>query len=345
MKIVETKVIKLNENSPLSDYKEAAELIKNGEVVGMPTETVYGLAGNAYDEGAVKKIFEAKGRPQDNPLIVHISDFSELYELVESVPESAKKLASRFWPGPLTIILKKSEKVPPAVSAGLDTVAVRCPAHPVARNFIKTCGVPIAAPSANISGKPSPTTAEHVFFDLSGKIPLIIDGGASGEGVESTVITLAGDTPRLLRPGNVTIGELRSALGEVLVDDAVLNPLKSGERVSSPGMKYKHYSPSAEVTLVKGKYENFCDFVNKNSGDGVSAMVFNGEGDGLCCRVFTYGERTNYRSLSERLFDVLRELDKENVKKCYVRCPDETDDDLAVMNRLLRAAAFKVIEV
>lgn len=343
--VLKTKVIKLNENSPLSEYKEAAELILNGDVVGMPTETVYGLAGNAFDDGAVKKIFEAKGRPQDNPLIVHISEFDEIYELSSDVPESVKKLAERFWPGPLTVIVRKSEKVPLSVTAGLDTVAVRCPSHPVARAFIKACGVPIAAPSANLSGKPSPTSAQHVFGDLNGRIPLIIDGGESKEGVESTVITLATKMPRLLRPGNVTIGELRSVLGEVLVDDAVLNPLKSGEKVSSPGMKYKHYSPNADVTLVKGEYEAFCEFVNKNRGEGVCAMVFNGEGEGLECKVFTYGERTSYRSLSGRLFDVLRELDECGMKECFVRCPDETDDDLAVMNRLLRAAAFKVVEV
>lgn len=342
---MKTEIIKLTNESPAESYEKAAKLILNGEVVGMPTETVYGLAGNAFDESAVKKIFEAKGRPQDNPLIVHISEFSEIYDLVKSVPENAKKLAERFWPGPLTIILEKSEKVPYAVTAGLETVAIRCPEHPVARRFIKACGVPIAAPSANLSGKPSPTTASHVFADLNGRIPLIIDGGESREGVESTVLLLASKTPRLLRPGNVTLGELKSVLGEVQVDDAVLNPLKNGEKVSSPGMKYKHYSPDAEVTLIKGGYPEFLSFVNEHAGDGVSAMVFNGEGEGLRCEYIEYGNRQDYRSLSNRLFDVLRELDDRGFKKCFVRCPDETDDDLAVMNRLLRAAAFKVIEV
>lgn len=342
---MKTEIIKLTNESPAESYEKAAKLILNGEVVGMPTETVYGLAGNAFDESAVKKIFEAKGRPQDNPLIVHISEFSEIYDLVKSVPENAKKLAERFWPGPLTIILEKSEKVPYAVTAGLETVAIRCPEHPVARRFIKACGVPIAAPSANLSGKPSPTTASHVFADLNGRIPLIIDGGESREGVESTVLLLASKMPRLLRPGNVTLGELKSVLGEVQVDDAVLNPLKSGEKVSSPGMKYKHYSPDAEVTLIKGGYPEFLSFVNGRAGDGVCAMVFNGEGEGLRCEYIEYGNRSDYRSLSNRLFDVLRELDDRGFKKCFVRCPDETDDDLAVMNRLLRAAAFKVIEV
>ena len=342
---MKTELIKITENDTIEKYAYAAKLINDGEVVGMPTETVYGLAGNAYCESAVKKIFEAKGRPQDNPLIVHISEFSEIYDLVSDVPENAKKLAEKFWPGPLTMILPKSKKVPYAVTAGLETVAVRCPSHPVANMFIKACGVPIAAPSANLSGKPSPTKAEHVFNDLNGRIPLVIDGGESEEGVESTVILLACKTPRLLRPGNVTIGQLRSVLGEVDVDNAVLNPLEQGQKVSSPGMKYKHYSPNAQVILVKGEYAKFCLFVNENNETGTCAMVFNGEGSGLCCPCFTYGDEDDYRSLSNRLFDVLRELDEKNMKKCYVRCPRENDDDLAVMNRLLRAAAFEVKEV
>ena len=280
-----TEIIKISATDGSEKYNEAVELLKENNVVGMPTETVYGLAGNAYSELAVKRIFEAKGRPQDNPLIVHISEFSEIYDLVSEVPEIAKKLAKKFWPGPLTMILPKSEKVPECVTAGLPSVAVRCPSHEVARNLIKYCGLPIAAPSANISGKPSPTKAEHVFADLNGKIPLVIDGGESEEGVESTVISLCGNTPKLLRPGNVTLTELESVCGKVLVDDAVLNPLKDGEKVSSPGMKYKHYSPNALVTILKGDYKSFCDFVNSNKSPETYAMVFDGEGVtavGLC---------------------------------------------------------------
>ena len=342
---MKTELITLNENDGLEKYEYASSLILADEVVGMPTETVYGLAGNAYSEKAVKKIFEAKGRPQDNPLIVHIADFADIYDLVSEVPESAKKLADAFWPGPLTMILPKSDKVPYAVTAGLETVAVRFPSHKIANMFIKACGVPIAAPSANLSGKPSPTKAIHVFNDLNCRIPLVIDGGDSVEGVESTVISLAGETPRLLRPGNVTVSQLRSVLGQVDVDDAVLNPLKKGQKVTSPGMKYKHYSPDADVVILKGDYTRFCDYVNACSGDGVYAMVFEGEGRGLSVPFICYGRRDDYRSLSNRLFDVLRELDSCGAKRCFVRCPDETDDDLAVMNRLLRAAAFKVTEV
>ena len=342
---MKTEIIKISATDDSGKYEKAVELLKNNQVVGMPTETVYGLAGNAYSEEAVKRIFEAKGRPQDNPLIVHISEFSEIYDLVSEVPEIAKKLAESFWPGPLTMILHKSEKVPMCVTAGLDSVAVRCPSHTVARNLIKYSGLPIAAPSANISGKPSPTKAEHVFTDLNGKIPLVIDGGESEEGVESTVISLCSDTPKLLRPGNVTLRELESVCGEVLVDDAVLNPLKDGEKVSSPGMKYKHYSPNASVTILKGDYKLFCDYVNKNKTSDTFAMVFDGEGNDLDVEFITYGNKNDYRSLSNHLFDCLRELDALGVKQCFVRCPDETTDDLAVLNRLLRAAAFKVIDL
>lgn len=342
---METEVVKITSCDSDEKYKKAVEYIKNEEVVGMPTETVYGLAGNAFSPIAVEKIFKAKGRPSDNPLIVHISEFSEIYELVSEVPESAKKLAERFWPGPLTIILPKSEKVPYCTTGNLETVAVRCPLHPVARKLIKLGGVPLAAPSANLSGKPSPTKAEHVYEDLNGRIPLVIDGGDSREGVESTVITLATDTPRLLRPGNVTLKELKSVLGEVDVDKAVLKPLENGEKVSSPGMKYKHYSPNAQVVLVRGDYDSFCAFVNQFKDGATYAMVFDGEGEDLVVPYIKYGAQ-QYRELSHNLFDSLRELDKMGAKQCFVRYPDdENDDNLAVLNRLLRAAAFKVIDV
>ena len=343
---METILLKIHNVHNPEEYQKAAHLLEDGQVVGMPTETVYGLAGNAFSEEAVKRIFEAKGRAQDNPLIVHVSEFEEIYNLVREVPEKAKMLADKFWPGPLTIILPKSDKVPLCVTGGLDTVAVRCPAHPVANMLIKATGLPLAAPSANLSGKPSPTKAVHVYNDLKGRIPMVIDGGECEEGVESTVITLATPVPKLLRPGNITLGQLKEVLGEVAVDDAVLNPLKEGDRVSSPGMKYKHYSPDAQITLVCGEYENFCRFVNANKEDGTYAMVFDGEGEGLDVPVINYGDYRNYRELSHALFDALRYLDEKGAKKCFVRCPDgSNDDNLAVLNRLLRAAAFNVIEV
>ena len=343
---METILVKITPEDSGSAYKDAAQLLKENQVVGIPTETVYGLGGNAFSEEAVKRIFEAKGRPQDNPLIVHISEFDEIYELVSQVPDTARLLAEKFWPGPLTMILPKSDKVPLCVTGGLGTVAVRCPSHPVANRLIKETGLPIAAPSANLSGKPSPTRASHVYSDMNGRIPMVIDGGDCAEGVESTVITLATPVPKLLRPGNITISQLRQALGQVDVDDAVLNPLKSGERVSSPGMKYKHYSPDADIVVLCGEYKAFCDYVNQRKSDDTYAMVFDGEGDGLAVPCITYGTSGNYKELSHALFDSLRLLDEKGARVCFVRCPDRSNDDnLAVLNRLLRAASFKVVEL
>ncbi len=343
---MDTRLVKILATDSNDKYADAARLLIDGQVVGIPTETVYGLAGNAYSPEAVARIFEAKGRPQDNPLIVHISKFEEIYDLVSEVPEKAKQLADAFWPGPLTIILPKSDKVPLCVTGGLNTVAVRCPKHPIANKLIEVAGVPLAAPSANLSGKPSPTKAEHVYKDLNGRIPMVIDGGECDEGVESTVITLATPVPKLLRPGNVTLKQLKSVLGEVLVDDAVLNPLKEGERVSSPGMKYKHYSPEANVVVVRGSYSKFRDYVNNHNDENTYSMVFKGEGEGIKTKVIEYGVSGDYRRLSHDLFDSLRYLDDINAKQCFVRCPDDSDDDnLAVLNRLLRAAAFKVVDL
>ena len=340
-----TELVKITIDDCDEKYNKAVELLQSEEVVGMPTETVYGLAGNAFSPLAVSRIFEAKGRPTDNPLIVHISEFSEIYDLVEVVPETAKKLAEKFWPGPLTIILPKADKVPYCTTGNLDTVAVRCPSHEIARKLIKLSGLPLAAPSANLSGKPSPTKADHVFEDLKGRIPFIIDGGDCEEGVESTVITLAGEKPRLLRPGNVTLKELISVLGEVEVDDAVLNPLKNNETAASPGMKYKHYSPDAKITLVKGSFEAFCEFVNDFEIE-TYAMIFDDDNvENLKIPYIKYGA-ADYKNLSHNLFDSLRELDKIGAKQCFVRYPDdENKDNLAVLNRLLRAAGFNVIEV
>ncbi len=340
-----TELVKITIEDCDEKFNRAVELLQSEEVVGMPTETVYGLAGNALSPLAVSRIFEAKGRPTDNPLIVHISEFSEIYDLVKSVPEAAKKLAENFWPGPLTIILPKAEVVPYCTTGNLDTVAVRCPSHEIARRLIKFSGLPIAAPSANLSGKPSPTKAEHVYEDLKGRIPFIIDGGECEEGVESTVITLAGEKPRLLRPGNVTLQELIDVLGEVEVDDAVLNPLKNNETAASPGMKYKHYSPDAKITLVKGSFDGFCELVNGFDKE-TYAMVFDDDNvEHLKIPYIKYGV-ADYKNLSHNLFDSLRELDKIGAKQCFVRYPDdENKDNLAVLNRLLRAAGFNVIEV
>ena len=322
--------------------EKAGELLRAGEVVAIPTETVYGLAANAYDGNAVSKIFKAKGRPQDNPLIVHIAKVETLSDLVAEVPEAAKKLAAAFWPGPLTMILPKSEKIPDAVSAGLPTVAVRMPSHPVAHAVIEAAGVPLAAPSANLSGSPSPTNAKYVLDDMHDRIPLILDGGSSAVGVESTVITLATARPRVLRPGGITVEQLRALLGEVDVDDAVLHKLAEGVRAASPGMKYKHYAPRADITIVKGSFAEFRRFVETKEKDAF-VLCFAGE-EKYFPHAVTYGREDDGLSQANRLFDALRELDEQGANTVYARCPALSGVGLAVYNRLIRAAGFKIVE-
>ncbi len=323
----------------------AAQILKDGGLVGMPTETVYGLAANALNGKAVAKIFAAKGRPMDNPLIVHISEFNQLYKLVKEVPDAAKKLSEKFWPGPLTIILPKADIIPDEVSAGLDTVAVRFPSHPAARALINAAGLPLAAPSANLSGHPSPTTAEHVMNDMNGKIEAVLDGGACGVGVESTVITLATNPPRLLRPGGITLEQLRGVLGEVELDNAVLNPLPKGVRAASPGMKYKHYSPKANVIIIDSNFEKYKDYVNSHNTEGTAALCYNGEGAVLTVPTICYGCKDDYGEQARELFDALRKLDDINAQTVYARCPEPKGVGLAVYNRLIRAAGFEVLHL
>lgn len=320
--------------------EESAKLLKNGEVVGIPTETVYGLAANALDENAVKKIFVAKGRPSDNPLIVHISKFEDLEPLVAEIPEKVKVMAKHFWPAPLTMIMKKSDRVSNVVSGNLDTVAVRMPKSDYARAIIESCGLPLAAPSANLSGSPSPTNAKYVFDDMNGRIPLIIDGGNCEIGVESTVISFAEEPPRLLRPGGVTLEEMTALIGEIVVDDAVLNKLEEGAIASSPGMKYKHYAPSADITIIKSDFETFKTLCE--SEENITALCFDGENEKLSCPSVTYGDANDGYSQSARLFDALRELDEMGAQKVYARCPNTKGMGLAVYNRLIRAAGFKI---
>lgn len=339
---MQTQLLHANEPKAI---ETAAQILKEGGLVGMPTETVYGLAANALDGKAVAKIFAAKGRPMDNPLIVHISEFDQINRLVQSVPETARRLAARFWPGPLTIILPKSELIPDEVSAGLPTVAVRFPSHPVARALIQAAGLPLAAPSANLSGHPSPTTAEHVMNDLSGKIEAVLDGGACGVGVESTVVTLAADPPRLLRPGGITLEQLRAVLGEVELDPAVLHPLAAGVRATSPGMKYKHYSPKANVVILDGDFEAYKAYVNTHAAPGVAALCYNGDEQGLNVPAVCYGGEKDCGEQARELFDALRRLDEMQAKTVYARCPEPKGVGLAVYNRLIRAAGFEVLSV
>ena len=320
----------------------AAEILKSGGIVGIPTETVYGLAASAYSEEAIKKVFIAKGRPQDNPLIVHISDMEMLSEVAANIPKKAVALAERFWPGPLTLVLPRGEKIPSSVSAGLSTVAVRMPSDIVAHNIIKASGLPLAAPSANVSGSPSPTKAEHVLSDLDGKIDAVVCSGSSRVGVESTVVTLCTEKPRLLRPGGITVDELREILPDIEIDPAVLAEPEEGKPVASPGMKYKHYSPKCEVIMVLSG-DGFSDFVNSQENCG--ALCFFEEAKEITCPHIAYGKKSSPETLAEGLFSALREADGLRVKTIYAHAPKAEGVGLAVYNRLIRAAGFKVMEL
>ena len=324
----------------------ASELIKNGDIVAIPTETVYGIAGNAFDDEAISKIFIAKGRPQDNPLIVHISDMEMLKDVASEITDDVKKLAKVFWPGPLTMVVPKGKKVAKATCAGLASVGVRMPSSVFAHDLIVKSGVPFAAPSANLSGKPSPTTASDVYEDMNGRLPLIVDGGECLRGVESTVVSMLGETPILLRPGYVTKEEIEKVLGKpVLVASAVLNSTKEGEVVESPGMKYKHYAPKADVTIIEGEFKNFCDYVSKNGEDGTYCLVFEGEEDFIDYPCVVLGRFDDASEQAHNLFKCLRRLDELGAKTVFARAPKKTGVSLAVYNRLIRAAGFKVVTV
>ncbi|MGN1081290.1 MAG: L-threonylcarbamoyladenylate synthase [Acutalibacteraceae bacterium] len=343
---MKTELLTVNSENPGKSpraIEKAVELLKKGETVAIPTETVYGLAADAKNAGAVKKIFKAKGRPQDNPLIVHISDYSELYEIAEDIPQIALSLAEEYWPGPLTMIFKKKSVIPDVTSGGLDTVAVRMPSHPVIREIIRQGKILIAAPSANISGRPSGTNAADVFSDFNGLIPLVLDGGECSIGVESTVISFATETPTLFRPGFITAEELEEKLGKIEVSPAVFGELKSGEKASSPGMKYKHYSPACDVYLIKGSREKYIKYVLEHNENGVYALCFDDEKP--IENSISYGGKDNYAEQAKNIFAMLRRLDREGAKKVFVHCPKTDGIALATYNRLIRAAAFKIIEL
>lgn len=337
----ETKVVL---PSP-AQLEYAATLLKSGEIVGIPTETVYGLAANAYDPAAIKKIFLAKGRPQDNPLIVHIDTVKYLEELTSELPAIALRLADTFWPGPLTMIFPKSEKVPYETTGGLDTVAVRMPSLPAARELISICGFPLAAPSANLSGRPSPTCAKHVYHDMAGRIPLIIDGGECEVGVESTVIAVYPDRIRVLRPGGITVEMLQKAVDCVEIDNGVLHQVADNVKAASPGMKYKHYSPKADVIIIDSDLAQFYDFVREHAAKGTFALVFAGEEKDCPIPALPYGRANDGLSQAQGLFSALRELDEQGAATVYARCPAKKGVSLAVYNRMIRAAGFQIISL
>ena len=349
---METKIIDLTDIKGQQRVVEekiqmAADIIRSGGLVAIPTETVYGLGANALDAAAVRRIFEAKGRPQDNPLILHVPSAQWLPRFCEKVPPLAYTLARNFWPGPLTMILeRKKSAVPDVVTAGLDTVGIRCPAHAVTQAIIRYAGVPIAAPSANLSGRPSCTTAADVVQDMSGKIEGIVDGGPCAVGVESTIVDLTVSPPRLLRPGGLALEDLRRVLGEVEVDKAVTAPVGEGETPKAPGMKYRHYAPKASVTVFTGNPRRTAQAMVQRLGPGVGVICFD-EFESLFsgCKTHLLGPVDDKEIQAQRVFDALRAFDDGDVTEILAQCPDNRGLGLAIANRLKKAAGFNVVDV
>lgn len=329
-----------------ADAEEAAKIISDGGLLGIPTETVYGLGANGLNEDAVHSIFTAKGRPQDNPLILHIPSADWLERYCCEIPAIAYELAERFWPGPLTMILKRKENVPNAVTAGLDTVGIRCPDCAVTREIIALADVPVAAPSGNASGRPSPTTAAAMLEDMDGKIQGIVDGGACSVGVESTIIDLTAQPPRLLRPGGVTLEELEEVLGEVAVDEAVRRLMAPGEQPRAPGMKYRHYAPKAPVTVVKGDPDMTAGYIVAKMGEKSGILCFDEfKGYFRGHSVEAIGSVSDQAEQARRIFDALRAFDRLDVTDIWAQSPTDDGLGLAVTNRLNKAAGFHIIEL
>ena len=323
---------------------QAARILREGGLVGIPTETVYGLGANGLNPDAVGRIFAAKGRPQDNPLILHIPSEDHLERYCQEIPDSAYALAKAYWPGPLTMILRRKPIVPDVVTAGLDTVGMRCPSHPVCHAILEAADVPVAAPSGNTSGRPSPTTAAHMWEDMDGKIDAIVDGGPCTVGVESTIIDLTEQPPRLLRPGGITLEQLESVLGEVAVDPAVTRLMGAGEQPKAPGMKYRHYAPKAPVTVVQGAPETAARYIQTHMAPGDGVICFDEytslfEGHPL----EQLGPSTDVPEQARRVFDALRWFDGTDVTHIWAQCPDATGIGLAVANRLNKAAGFHIV--
>lgn len=349
-----TKLIKIEDIKQIKNEElaEAAQILRDGGLVAFPTETVYGLGANALDETAAKKIYAAKGRPSDNPLIAHISCLEELKPLVAYIPEAGRKLAEAYWPGPLTMVFPKSDIVPYGTTGGLDTVAVRMPSDPVANRLIKLAGVPVAAPSANTSGRPSPTTAQHVWQDMEGKIEMILDGGPVGIGVESTIVDVSGDVPTLLRPGAITMEMLRETVGRVEIDPAIQAPPSADLRPKAPGMKYRHYAPHADLQLVEGETDRVVETIN----DLVKEKLAEGKMVGVICtdetrarypqgEVRSVGLRAKEETIAHNLFAVLREFDDLKVDCIYSESFSKDHLGQAIMNRLTKAAGYHILKV
>jgi len=335
---VKTRLLTANE------IDTAAGILRSGGLVGIPTETVYGLGANGLDPAAVGRIFTAKGRPQDNPLILHIPDPSWLERYCRDVPAAARRLAEQFWPGPLTMILPRRTLVPDEVTCGLETVGVRCPDHPVTLDIIRAAGVPVAAPSGNRSGRPSPTCARHMLEDMEGRIQAVVDGGPCGVGVESTIVDLTLPVPRLLRPGGLPLEALEAVLGHVDVDRAVTAPLSPGEKPRAPGMKYRHYAPRAPVTVVTGDGAATAAYIRRQAGANTGVICFGEYRDRFPgCTVRSIGPAGDRGEQARRVLDALRSFDGTSVTAIFAQCPGEEGLGLAVANRLKKAAGFQIV--
>lgn len=347
-----TKIVKVDKEHPdESAIKEAGEILKNGGLVAFPTETVYGLGGDGLNACSSEKIYQAKGRPSDNPLIIHIAELEDLVQIAEEVPDSAKKLAEKYWPGPLTMIFKKKDIVPLETTGGLESVAVRMPSHKVARELIRYGGRYVAAPSANTSGRPSPTLAEHVIEDLSGKVDMILDGGEVGIGLESTIVDFTEEIPVILRPGYINQKMIAEVIGEVRMDKGLLIT-DASVRPKAPGMKYRHYAPKAELTIVEGGTEAVVSTINEKcrqaEADGLRAGVIGTDETKKLYHasvVKSIGSRQDEESIGLHLFGILREFDSENVNLIFSESFDTPNMGQAIMNRLLKAAGHHVIKV
>ena len=331
-----------------AEIKKQAKLLKEGNTVIFPTETVYGLGANALDENAVKKIYEAKGRPSDNPLIVHISSEEEVYKLANDISDKAKVLMSKFWPGPLTMIFKKKDIVPQRTSGGLDTVAIRMPSHKIARELIKQAGIPIAAPSANISGRPSPTKGEHVCAEMNGRVSGIVVGGDCNFGLESTVIDMTMDIPMILRPGSVTKEQLEVEIGQVLIDPSLENK-EDVLKAKAPGMKYTHYSPNGDVFIVTGKeglvIKKINNLIEENNKKDIKSgvMCLSKNKDKYKGEVIELGN--TLEEVASNLFNVLIEMDNRKIDIIYTEAFPNDGVGRAIMNRLMKSAGYKFIKV
>lgn len=350
---MQTKILKLDpDNINRTNIESAAALIRAGELVAFPTETVYGLGADALHPEASKKIYAAKGRPSDNPLIVHISKFEDLISIAKEVPEQAKKLSDAFWPGPLTMVVWKNGNVPYETTGGMDTVAIRMPNHPVALRLIEESGCLIAAPSANTSGKPSPTEASHVALDMDGRIPMILDGGPVGIGIESTIVDLTEDIPMILRPGYITQEMIEEVLGEEVRMDPGLIAADSTKKPKAPGMKYKHYAPKADLVLVEGETDKVVDTINRLAaekqacGKTVGIISTDETKDNYRADyVVSIGARADEDAIARHLYKILREFDDFNVDAIYSESFATPRIGQAIMNRLLKAAGHQVLQV